>query len=43
MIYRKIWDKSGAKDLPFPLCLVHFDTEHMAQHRITNNQTSITN
>ncbi|MDD5008974.1 MAG: glycosyl hydrolase 108 family protein [Syntrophorhabdaceae bacterium] len=26
MIYRKIWDKSGAKDLPFPLCLVHFDT-----------------
>ncbi|HNS15156.1 MAG TPA: glycosyl hydrolase 108 family protein [Syntrophorhabdaceae bacterium] len=26
MIYRKIWDKSGAKDLPFPLCMVHFDT-----------------
>jgi len=26
MIYRKIWDKSGANDLPFPLCLVHFDT-----------------
>ncbi|MBP6941003.1 MAG: hypothetical protein KBB65_04450 [Syntrophorhabdaceae bacterium] len=26
MIYRKIWDRSGAKDLPFPLCMVHFDT-----------------
>jgi hypothetical protein len=26
MIYNKIWDRSGAKDMPFPLCLVHFDT-----------------
>ncbi len=25
-IYRKIWDKSGARDLPLPLSLVHFDT-----------------
>jgi hypothetical protein len=25
-IYRKIWDKSGAKDLPPSLSLVHFDT-----------------
>ena len=25
-IYRKIWDKSGASSLPFPLCVVHFDT-----------------
>ena len=25
-IYRKIWDKSGAKDLPLPMSLVHFDT-----------------
>lgn len=25
-IYRKIWDKSGAGSLPYPLCVVHFDT-----------------
>ncbi|MBA4416629.1 MAG: hypothetical protein C0392_01770 [Syntrophus sp. (in: bacteria)] len=25
-IYKKIWDKSGAKDLPLPMSLVHFDT-----------------
>jgi hypothetical protein len=25
-IYRKIWDKSGARDLPLPLSLVHFDS-----------------
>jgi lysozyme family protein len=25
-IYRKIWDKSGAESLPYPLSLVHFDT-----------------
>lgn len=25
-IYRKIWDKSGAASLPYPLSLVHFDT-----------------
>ncbi len=26
MIYRKLWDKSGAASLPFPLSVVHFDT-----------------
>jgi lysozyme family protein len=25
-IYRRIWDKSGAESLPFPLSAVHFDT-----------------
>jgi lysozyme family protein len=25
-IYRKLWNKSGAKDLSFPMSLVHFDT-----------------
>jgi lysozyme family protein len=25
-IYRKIWEKSGAQSLPFPLSTVHFDT-----------------
>jgi hypothetical protein len=25
-IYRKIWDKSGAGSLPYPLSVVHFDT-----------------
>ncbi len=25
-IYRKIWDRSGAGSLPYPLCVVHFDT-----------------
>lgn len=25
-IYRKIWDRSGAGSLPYPLCIVHFDT-----------------
>lgn len=25
-IYRKIWNKSGAESLPFPLSTVHFDT-----------------
>jgi lysozyme family protein len=25
-IYRKLWDKSGAASLPFPLSTVHFDT-----------------
>lgn len=25
-IYRKIWEKSGAQALPFPLSTVHFDT-----------------
>jgi lysozyme family protein len=25
-IYRKIWDRSGAASLPYPLCVVHFDT-----------------
>jgi len=25
-IYRKLWDKSGAASLPYPLSLVHFDT-----------------
>jgi lysozyme family protein len=25
-IYKKIWDKSGAADLPYPLSVVHFDT-----------------
>jgi len=25
-IYRKIWEKSGAESLPFPLSTVHFDT-----------------
>ena len=26
VIYRKIWKKSGAESLPFPLSTVHFDT-----------------
>jgi len=26
VIYRKIWEKSGAESLPFPLSTVHFDT-----------------
>lgn len=26
VIYRKIWDKSGAQSLPFPLSTAHFDT-----------------
>jgi lysozyme family protein len=25
-IYRKLWEKSGAESLPFPLSTVHFDT-----------------
>ena len=25
-IYRKMWDKSGAGSLPYPLCVVHYDT-----------------
>jgi len=25
-IYKKLWDKSGAASLPYPLCVVHFDT-----------------
>jgi len=25
-IYRQIWEKSGASSLPYPLCVVHFDT-----------------
>lgn len=25
-IYKKLWEKSGAKDLSFPMSLVHFDT-----------------
>lgn len=25
-VYKKIWDKSGAASLPYPLSLVHFDT-----------------
>jgi len=25
-IYKKIWDKSGAANLPYPLSVVHFDT-----------------
>jgi hypothetical protein len=25
-LYKKIWDKSEAKSLPYPMCLVHFDT-----------------
>ncbi|MFQ3574008.1 MAG: glycosyl hydrolase 108 family protein [Thermodesulfovibrionales bacterium] len=25
-IYKKLWDKSGAGSLPYPLSLVHFDT-----------------
>lgn len=25
-IYRKIWERSGAASLPYPLCVVHFDT-----------------
>ncbi|NTU41575.1 MAG: hypothetical protein HGA78_00675 [Nitrospirales bacterium] len=25
-IYQKIWEKSGAADLPYPLSLIHFDT-----------------
>ena len=25
-IYKKLWNKSGAKDLPYPMSLVHFDT-----------------
>ncbi len=25
-IYKKLWDKSGANTLPYPLSLVHFDT-----------------
>lgn len=25
-LYKKIWNKSGAKALPYPMCLVHFDT-----------------
>ena len=25
-IYRKLWEKSGAASLPYPLCVVHFDT-----------------
>jgi lysozyme family protein len=26
VIYRKLWEKSGAESLPFPLSTVHFDT-----------------
>ncbi len=26
MIYKKLWEKSGAASLPFPLSVVHFDT-----------------
>jgi lysozyme family protein len=26
VIYRRIWEKSGAESLPFPLSTVHFDT-----------------
>jgi lysozyme family protein len=26
VIYKKIWDKSGAANLPYPLSVVHFDT-----------------
>ena len=25
-IYRKIWERSGAAALPYPLCVVHFDS-----------------
>lgn len=25
-IYKKLWDKSGAANLPYPLSLIHFDT-----------------
>ncbi|OPY01247.1 MAG: hypothetical protein A4E61_01729 [Syntrophorhabdus sp. PtaB.Bin184] len=25
-IYRKLWNASGASSLPYPLCVVHFDT-----------------
>jgi lysozyme family protein len=25
-VYKKIWDKSGAASLPYPLSLIHFDT-----------------
>ncbi|MCX8070562.1 MAG: hypothetical protein N2738_08685 [Thermodesulfovibrionales bacterium] len=25
-IYKKLWDKSGAEKLPYPLSLIHFDT-----------------
>ncbi|MDD3846189.1 MAG: glycosyl hydrolase 108 family protein [Syntrophorhabdaceae bacterium] len=25
-IYRKLWERSGASSLPYPLCVVHFDT-----------------
>lgn len=25
-IYKKIWDRSGAESLPYPLSLIHFDT-----------------
>lgn len=25
-IYRKLWESSGASSLPYPLCVVHFDT-----------------
>ncbi|OGP65055.1 MAG: hypothetical protein A3K22_02420 [Deltaproteobacteria bacterium RBG_16_42_7] len=25
-IYRKIWDRSGARTLPYPLSVIHFDT-----------------
>ncbi len=25
-IYRRIWQNSGASSLPYPLCVVHFDT-----------------
>ncbi len=25
-IYRKLWERSGAASLPYPLCVVHFDT-----------------
>jgi lysozyme family protein len=26
VIYKKIWDKSGAANLPYPLSTIHFDT-----------------
>jgi len=44
-IYRKIWKKSGAESLPFPLSTVHFDTyvnsPAAAERILTKSQLNI--
>ena len=44
-IYRKIWNKSGAESLPFPLSTVHFDTyvnsPAAAERILTKSQLNI--